>query len=718
MMPTKENEMNQVFHSNSGRLQFLLMLDDLYFSKYGTRLTRREWICEQLKQDGYRIIIGLDWLGNKYRLWTPKGDQISGHVCCYPQYAANSREEIQQNLEEWKAYQKSRNNQVCDYVTDGLDMEFLAGGETFDPFAAKQEVSKGAIEQTAEQKETMMSREKPLELEYKKLSELIEVLPSALDQWMNAKEKFAFVVDAVDWQRILAEEKRGNQHEILDSYQYLVYKLKKNNLFLQVITPISGWAKVYNNAVESAGEYVGLQRCDEKEANRREYLNEWAWKQNEVTYVPSFTVESVERMLWHQYLLHDPSISMDFSRFMETAEEIVHLVTYEGKVKADYSPLSKRIVNKMRRVDFSYPMRKVEEALFRNNEDWNDFKQYMNERPPRYSSWGEIPAERLEALEEYLLGRFVGQDMQIRMFCQAVKQCVEKCRMRIANGGSKECGAPMIVFLAGPTRTGKSEIVRQTIEFLFGSRERLFDRFNGTALQNKGSEAVILGAAPGLVGYRDSNPFRQFVERGLAGILLVDEIHKAHHDVKDLFMGPMEKATGHLTFNNGDAVYFPETMIVFTSNNGCQSEEEAKRIETYEDLLKRVQESYCDYNQSKPEHSTGFEPAWRSRVDQFICFNYLDEEAVKKLVIKELEQKKLVYPKLFWLGHANNGEDVIAYLTEIGKTVRREGAEQVKSAVERVLKQALDEAEKYKNPFVEQEIQLIVHNGMLKAQYL
>ena len=61
---------------------------------------------------------------------------------------------------------------------------------------------------------------------------------------------------------------------------------------------------------------------------------------------------------------------------------------------------------------------------------------------------------------------------------------------------------------------------------------------------------------------------------------------------------------------------------------------------------------------------------------------------------------------------------MIAYLTEIGKTVRKEGAEQVKSAVERVLKQALDEAEKYKNPFVEQEIQLIVHDGMLKAQYL
>jgi len=135
---------------------------------------------------------------------------------------------------------------------------------------------------------------------------------------------------------------------------------------------------------------------------------------------------------------------------------------------------------------------------------------------------------------------------------------------------SSESSKPRgILFLAGPTGTGKTEIVKAIAEALFEDEKTLI-RFDMSEYTAEHSDQKLFGAPPGYVGYDNGGQLTNAVKNNPFSILLFDEIEKAHPNIMDKFLQILED--GRMTDGQGNTVYFSETLIFFTSNVGISRE--------------------------------------------------------------------------------------------------------------------------------------------------
>jgi energy-coupling factor transporter ATP-binding protein EcfA2 len=136
---------------------------------------------------------------------------------------------------------------------------------------------------------------------------------------------------------------------------------------------------------------------------------------------------------------------------------------------------------------------------------------------------------------------------------------------------SGQSGRPRgVLFLAGPTGTGKTELAKALSQLLFGD-ERACIRFDMSEFSAEHSEARLIGAPPGYVGHDAGGQLTKAVRERPFCVVLFDEIEKAHPRIMDKFLQILED--GRLTDGRGDTVYFSEAIIVFTSNLGISQED-------------------------------------------------------------------------------------------------------------------------------------------------
>jgi len=130
------------------------------------------------------------------------------------------------------------------------------------------------------------------------------------------------------------------------------------------------------------------------------------------------------------------------------------------------------------------------------------------------------------------------------------------------SGGNRPRG---VLFLAGPTGVGKTELAKTLTELVFGD-ERAYLRFDMSEFAEAHSGARLLGAPPGYVGFDAGGELTNAVREKPFSVVLFDEIEKAHPQILDKFLQILED--GRLTDGRGETAYFSETIIVFTSNLG------------------------------------------------------------------------------------------------------------------------------------------------------
>jgi ATP-dependent Clp protease ATP-binding subunit ClpA len=122
-----------------------------------------------------------------------------------------------------------------------------------------------------------------------------------------------------------------------------------------------------------------------------------------------------------------------------------------------------------------------------------------------------------------------------------------------------------VLFLAGPTGVGKTEMARAITELIFGSPTH-YIRFDMSEFGQDHANQRLVGAPPGYVGYDVGGELTNSIKQNPFSVVLFDEIEKAHPRILDIFLQILDD--GRLTSGRGETVYFSESIIVFTSNLG------------------------------------------------------------------------------------------------------------------------------------------------------
>lgn len=173
----------------------------------------------------------------------------------------------------------------------------------------------------------------------------------------------------------------------------------------------------------------------------------------------------------------------------------------------------------------------------------------------------------------------------------------------------------------------------------------------------KFSAATLIGAPPGYAGYGESNlgggKLINDLSKNPYSILLFDEVEKAHPDIYNLFLQLLDE--GRITGANGKTVNAKNTIIIMTSNLGSADSE---------------RNNIGFGNQSKSGEDDKalkefFKPELRNRIDQICKFGKLDTFAIKKIVVKFVNELKASLKSNHNLS-LNLTESAIEHLATVG----------------------------------------------------
>ena len=239
----------------------------------------------------------------------------------------------------------------------------------------------------------------------------------------------------------------------------------------------------------------------------------------------------------------------------------------------------------------------------------------------------EVPVDRLQnersakilELESNVKQALYGQD-------EAVDRVLERVYINFSGIGNSRRPIASFLFL-GPTGTGKTELAR----LLATNLDMKLLKYDMSEYQERHTVSSLIGAPPGYVGFEDGNvgggKLISDLSKNPFSVILFDEVEKAHPDVINIMLQMLDEA--RITSSNGKTVDLKNTIIIMTSNLGA-ADNERNNIGFGQTLERSGQEDRAMKDFFKPE--------LRNRIDQVCKFKKLDTLAVKKIVIKFVDE--------------------------------------------------------------------------------
>ena len=224
----------------------------------------------------------------------------------------------------------------------------------------------------------------------------------------------------------------------------------------------------------------------------------------------------------------------------------------------------------------------------------------------------------LKTLERDLKLVVFGQDNAIESISSSIK---------MSRSGLSDETKPIGSYLfTGPTGVGKTEITKQ-LALIMGVN---LIRIDMSEYMERHSVSRLIGAPPGYVGYDQGGLLTDAVHKDPYGVVLLDEIEKAHPDVFNILLQIMDHGT--LTDSNGRKIDFRNIILIMTSNAGAEEMSRSSMGFTYQD---HSMDGISEVNKL-------FSPEFRNRLDSIIQFHSLDPHSIGRIVDRlfiELEDK-------------------------------------------------------------------------------
>ncbi|MCI6964134.1 MAG: AAA family ATPase [Campylobacter coli] len=253
----------------------------------------------------------------------------------------------------------------------------------------------------------------------------------------------------------------------------------------------------------------------------------------------------------------------------------------------------------------------VLKAKTKKNADIKDLEQVLAKMTHHHKMFEFDQNKALMNLSLNLKAKIFGQDEVIDKLVATLKQSF---------AGFKNLNTPRGVFLfTGSSGVGKTELCKVLAEFLGLNLER----FDMSEYAEKHSISKLIGSPAGYVGYEDGGLLSNAVRKNPFGLILFDEIEKAHPDLSNTFLQIFDNA--ELTDNSGLKADFKNTIIIMTSNLGLKESNELGFLSKNEEKSNRAIKDF-------------FAPEFINRIDKILHFNDLDDTVLVKIIQKELDE--------------------------------------------------------------------------------